>query len=740
MDDDDDSYGFGSFSDLFDGAPRAAGHTSSSTTSSLASSAAATTLAPFTAAATPATSLAPGKELDLRAMRQFWVTERALTDFQARLKHQSDAQSRGIGVGKDAQDKELSAKEYHHVAAKFDGLTIEGGLGSAFFTTLSDTHGDCGLLWIQAHRSDSNAQEKRKQELQDITNQRSAYEESDGEKSSSAIFIRVADMVAAQPKTIQHTVPGITFQLGSICECNRSRRVISGDSSVDGVGILEAFKLSDEEGNCDYAREFGQGKNSSVPADGVAKLYSSTRSPAKAHRGSVVSRYISANRDAVRSNKAGSNESKAVDEPVDFRATIRKYLSLDEGSDEAIRLARKVHSTSGYHLGPLSKQLPKFDADPVYKREAVGQLSKFLDRMNQEWKENEERRVVHTKAKCVSQNDLFEYFDVDSGKRVLPHEYKERFLQYVKARDVDPIIRLLPAPTATASTDANCSSKQSTRTEKQTSIVVTKPTRSSASMNILSSVIGIDLTTSCIVDDTFLTTYKPSIDDILDDKNSASFSEESRRALQEAQADLRKSWNSALSRYYQTKEKIILQQTKERNDGATANTATTSTSRAQISTAMRKRARDRRKSIIQPNPLSSLTDLQNSRAVSTATNESGQEAAHVSDEGVAVGGSVKRRRSAQEANTSDVSTHSIRRKSRRQSIVGVVDISLTDEKAIQETSSSTPLADRKSPRRRHSPTTTRSNEENEADGVSRASSGDGTDARICPWDRELATK
>uniref|UniRef100_K3WM32 Uncharacterized protein n=1 Tax=Globisporangium ultimum (strain ATCC 200006 / CBS 805.95 / DAOM BR144) TaxID=431595 RepID=K3WM32_GLOUD len=161
--DDDDSYGFGSFSDLFDGAPRAAGHAPSSTGSSLASGAA------IASSAAPATASTLAKELDLRAMRRFWVTERALIDFQQRLKRRSDA---FVGVAKNAKDNERDVQEYHHVAAKFDGLTIEGGLGSAFFTALSDTHGECGLLWVQARQSDSNAQEKRKQELQDITNQR----------------------------------------------------------------------------------------------------------------------------------------------------------------------------------------------------------------------------------------------------------------------------------------------------------------------------------------------------------------------------------------------------------------------------------------------------------------------------------------------------------------------------------------------------------------------------------------
>lgn len=158
MDDEDDTYGFGSFSDLFDD-----GRASHSETSSAAvdrTDAAATATTTFTLA----NAYAVERKLDLRAMSRFWVAERALTDFQQQRKRRY-----GTASGRNA-DTEDAAKEYQHIGAKFDGLAIEGGLGTAFFA--SPLGMDSGLLWIQAHRSDSNAQEQRKKELQDITNRR----------------------------------------------------------------------------------------------------------------------------------------------------------------------------------------------------------------------------------------------------------------------------------------------------------------------------------------------------------------------------------------------------------------------------------------------------------------------------------------------------------------------------------------------------------------------------------------
>lgn len=185
-------------------------------------------------------------------------------------------------------------------------------------------------------------------------------------------------------------------------------------------------------------------------------------------------------------------------------------------------LSLQVHSASGYHLGPMGKHIPKFSADPVYKKKFVGQLSKFLERMNQEWKESEEKREKHTKARCArNQHELFEYTDVDSGEQIPPRVYQERFMQYVKAHEVDPIIRLLPVSAAAASGDPDIADAPSTLKEKPASGAVKRAKLPVAANRVggqrneisaLCSVLGIDISKSCIMDDGFFKNYKPNID------------------------------------------------------------------------------------------------------------------------------------------------------------------------------------------------------------------------------------
>lgn len=119
MDDEDDSYGFGSFAELFDGGS--------------------------------ASSWPP---LDVCAVRRFWADERALAAFEQQ------------------QQRPQPPREFAHVAAKFDGAAVDGGLGSAFVATSWEGDQRGGLLWRQPRQSDSNVLARRKKELQDITNQR----------------------------------------------------------------------------------------------------------------------------------------------------------------------------------------------------------------------------------------------------------------------------------------------------------------------------------------------------------------------------------------------------------------------------------------------------------------------------------------------------------------------------------------------------------------------------------------
>ncbi|KAG2524873.1 hypothetical protein JM16_004765 [Phytophthora kernoviae] len=113
MEEDEETYGFGSFSDLFGAAPAAA------------------------------------KRLDVGALSRFCMLERLLSRFQQQ------------------QRRDKPSVLYQHVAAKFDGVSIDGGLGALSFTSLEGG----GVVWQQTAASDSDALERRKKELQDITNQ-----------------------------------------------------------------------------------------------------------------------------------------------------------------------------------------------------------------------------------------------------------------------------------------------------------------------------------------------------------------------------------------------------------------------------------------------------------------------------------------------------------------------------------------------------------------------------------------
>src|SRR5690349_19646173 len=112
MDDEDDTYGFGSFSDLFDGASATTSNTSRVASSHINSSSDAH--ASLVVSASTLLTADTTKQLDVRAMSHLWVSERALASFEQ-------------------QRRRDHMREFQHVAAKFDGVTIEGGLGSVFY-------------------------------------------------------------------------------------------------------------------------------------------------------------------------------------------------------------------------------------------------------------------------------------------------------------------------------------------------------------------------------------------------------------------------------------------------------------------------------------------------------------------------------------------------------------------------------------------------------------------------------
>lgn len=86
-----------------------------------------------------------------------------------------------------------------------------------------------------------------------------------------------------------------------------------------------------------------------VANDARATKSSPRRSATMSQRGSVVSRYLTTTRSSPAS-KAESSRIRERTQPKDdpkakeeLRELIRKYLALDELSDEAVLLAQKVH-------------------------------------------------------------------------------------------------------------------------------------------------------------------------------------------------------------------------------------------------------------------------------------------------------------------------------------------------------------------------------------------------------------
>ena len=148
-DEDDETYGFGSFSDLFDvGAARTTAR------------------------------------LNCEALSRICMPVSLLTRFQQQ------------------QDNETtSCFMFQHVAAKLDGVSIDGGLGTLGVTSMEGG----GIVWLQTMLSDSNAQERRRQELEHVT-----YAH---HKSAAALFLSFSHVSDVRSTVVQNTVQGVELQL-----------------------------------------------------------------------------------------------------------------------------------------------------------------------------------------------------------------------------------------------------------------------------------------------------------------------------------------------------------------------------------------------------------------------------------------------------------------------------------------------------------------------------------------------
>ncbi|KAG6971035.1 hypothetical protein JG687_00002271, partial [Phytophthora cactorum] len=353
MDEDEDTYGFGSFADLFDVGPARV-----------------------------------AKRLDVGALSRFCMSERLLSRFEQQQR----------------RDKRVVL--YQHVAAKFDGVRIDGGLGALGVAPLEGG----GIVWLQTTQSDSDALERRKKELQDITNRQNNGEH----KSAAALFVAFKHVAAVQPTTVQNTVQSVEIKLvdGNRLDLTFMPGPFAGPKHRDE--FLETLKKQMSGGSKDMQETVK-----------TAAVHTSVR------RSGATS-------EAKR--KTVNSKSK---EKEKFRQLVRRYTRLDPMSEEALAVAKQVYAGTGYYLGPTTKHTPKFTEDAEYRKKTVAKLSDCLKRMNQEWSEADAHRELHTKAKhSRNEDDLLEYTDTVTGAQIPTRTYEQRYLEYVKAHEVNPVLHI----------------------------------------------------------------------------------------------------------------------------------------------------------------------------------------------------------------------------------------------------------------------------------------------------------
>ncbi|ETK91573.1 hypothetical protein F441_05013 [Phytophthora nicotianae CJ01A1] len=645
MDEDEDTYGFGSFSDLFDAGPTQA-----------------------------------VKQLDMSALSRFCMPERLLSRFEQQQR----------------RDKRIVL--YQHVAAKFDGVRIDGGLGALGVAPLDGG----GVVWLQTTQSDSDVLERRKKELQDITNR----QDQGDLKSAAALFVSIKHVATVQPTTVQNTVQGVEMKL---VDGNRLELTFMPGPFADSKHrdeFLKTLKMQMNSGN----------KNTRETVDNAAAHTPSRR------------------RDATPESRRKTVSSKTK-EKEKYRQLVRRYTKLDPVSAEALAIAKQVYAGTGYYLGPTTRNMPKFSEDSEYRKKTVEKLSDALNRMNQEWSEADAHRELHTKAKhSRNEDDLFEYADTVTGAQIPTRTYEERYLEYVKAHEVNPVIHMFPVQKRTAN------GKEAKPLRGSVSASSLGPNDNSRSLFM--KTLGIDICSSLVIDSDFFSDGGPSGASMYRSEDVAF-----QAAVNSARTNLWKSWGVAFARVGHDHPKSQAQST----NGVPGQSTT------------RKRPRERRQSLALPtsDDLQSAVETKNSRdANDTASNG---------------GNSHESRTKRSRSNTAPKS----RRKARRQSIVNTVDLpSIVGSEAEDRATAvkrKTPQLSRKSPRPRH-PATGYAREASSLEMVENddpslcklcyseealvhmkpcdhavcsacwsrlppASGKNGTELRrVCPWDREVVTK
>ncbi|RLN52012.1 hypothetical protein BBJ28_00016899 [Nothophytophthora sp. Chile5] len=326
-------------------------------------------------------------------------------------------------------------KRFQHVEAKFNGSAIEGGLGTVCFVAQD---GERGVAWLQTLKTDPNAQDRRKKELQDITNRRSPEADAN---PISALFVALQDVAKAKKVAAgQNAVHGIELEL-----CSGHRLELTFMPAVD------------------------------------ARMPSS--------------------RTALTSHTAEEKE--------EFRRLVRRYTQLDELSVEAVAIAKQLHEKTGYHVGPIARECPKFSADMKYRKKTVTELSNFLKRMNQEWNDADTQRELHTKVKYSrNEDELFEYRDTETGALISTQMYEMRYLEYVKAHEVEAVLHLCPVPARVTRKEEPVRGNPATTTAPAGAVASGTPSSPTevekCATAVFMATLGIDISSSLVIDQEML--------------------------------------------------------------------------------------------------------------------------------------------------------------------------------------------------------------------------------------------
>ncbi|GLD99234.1 hypothetical protein PINS_up007952 [Pythium insidiosum] len=588
------------------------------------------------------------KRLDVSALSRFWWSERRLSEFR--------------------RSRQRLSSDFQHVAAKFDGQRVDGGLGIAYVVPRVGAD-ESGVLWVQSAASDSNAQARRKKEFQDITNRHDALQTPRGStKSTSTIFLRCCDVQRCEPTAVQHSALGVKLSLrqGHEVELVFMPGPFRGPRARDE--FLDALKS-------EMARD--QPSSTSREPLETKKTPSATvtRSPARlAQRrevldASVARRSEASPRPTTRRSVASplslsvqpdvpSNGTEASTPRLsnEYRAMVRQYVRRRESrSSESIEIATKLHSATGYRIGPLSQTQPKFSADSTYRKETVGRLSKMLEKMNQDWKDVESERETRTKVRCIKDDeDVFQYTDTETKHQLSPETYRRRYLEFVGAHDVDPIIRLCP-PRTTPAAPRVVETTYSTSTARTT-----------LSADHPCFLLGVDIAGSSIIKDDFFQALRQAPG--LADKHK----------LEE--------FSSSLESYFKA------------NPSATAaavlTTGDASHPASEGSAVQRKRHLNRRHSLVS-NSLETIQELQTELAAASSTSDSIE-----TDQASIADRAKKRRRSSGSSSVDSSSSLDSTpnravtgRRRRRQSLVGSISLS-----AFEDSDDSSASHLRRSPR------------------------------------------